>query len=180
MFNLLGEAEVIRSQGGDSNIDAKHIQEALKQRIHRHSRIRNEMLNDVLENRIIINTSKTAVGSINGLTVWQIGSTEFGMPARITATVAPGDKGVIDIEKESELGLSIHSKGILILSGYIANHYAKEFPLTLWANIVMEQSYGFIDGDSSSLAELCALLSAILDRPASQSLAVTGSINQFG
>jgi len=137
-------------------------------------------LQEVLEGQIIIHTSGNVVGSINGLTVWEIGSTDFGTPARITATVFPGNKGIVDIERESDLGLSIHSKGVLILSGYLANRYAREFTLTLSANIVMEQSYGLIDGDSASLAELCALISAITEHPIQQSLAVTGSINQFG
>ncbi|WP_144393627.1 Lon protease family protein [Pleionea sediminis] len=180
VFELLGEAEVMRSQKHDEKIDRIHIEEALQQREYRHSRIRNEMLEEVLQGQIIIHTEGEVVGSINGLTIWEIGSTDFGTPARITATVFPGNKGIVDIERESELGLSIHSKGVLILSGYLSNRYAKEFTLTLSANIVMEQSYGLIDGDSASLAELCALISAVTDKPILQSMAVTGSINQFG
>ncbi len=180
VFELLGEADVIREQQHATRIDRSHIEDALQQREYRHSRIRNEMLQEVLEGQIIIHTEGDVIGSINGLTIWEIGSTDFGTPARITATVFPGNKGIVDIERESDLGLSIHSKGVLILSGYLANRYAREFPLTLSANIVMEQSYGLIDGDSASLAELCALISAITERPILQSLAVTGSINQFG
>ena len=180
IFELLGEADVIRLREGGLLIDSDHIESALQEREYRHSRIRNEMLDDVLDGQILIDTQGEVVGCINGLTIWEIGSTDFGTPARITATVFPGSKGIVDIERESELGLSIHSKGVLILSGYLANRYAREFPLTLSANIVMEQSYGFIDGDSASLAELCALISAITDKPITQSLAVTGSINQFG
>ncbi len=180
VFELLGEADTIARQQGDTNIAATEIIDAQNQREFRHSRIRNNMMEDVLDGQIIIKTDGTMIGSVNGLTVWEIGSTEFGTPARITATVAPGHKGIVDIERESELGLSIHSKGVLILSGYIATQYAKEFPLTLSANIVMEQSYGLVDGDSASLAELCALISAITETPVSESFAVTGSINQFG
>lgn len=180
IFELLGEADIISQQRSANQIDAVDIVEAQNQREYRHSRIRNNMMEDVLDGQIIINTDDEMIGSINGLTIWEIGSTEFGTPARITATVAPGHKGIVDIERESELGLSIHSKGVLILSGYLANQYAREFPLTLSANIVMEQSYGLIDGDSASLAELVALISAITEQPVSESFAVTGSINQFG
>jgi lon-related putative ATP-dependent protease len=180
IFELLGEADVIRFREGYEKTESKHIVEALSEREYRHSRIRNEMQRGVVEGQILIDTEGEVVGCINGLTIWEIGSTDFGTPARITATVFPGSKGIVDIERESELGLSIHSKGVLILSGYLANRYAREFPLTISANIVMEQSYGFIDGDSASLAELCALISAITKKTISQSLAVTGSINQFG
>lgn len=180
VFELLGEADIIRKQQGAEKIDGCHVIEAQNLREFRHSRIRNKMLEEVLEGQIIINTTGETVGSINALTIWEIGSTEFGTPARITATVFPGRKGIVDIERESELGLSIHSKGVLILSGYLANRYARDFPLTLSANIVMEQSYGLIDGDSASLAELCALISAITEKPIRESFAVTGSINQFG
>lgn len=180
LFELLGEADILRELQEDKKIDSWHIIEAQDQREYRHSRIRNKMLEQVLQGQIIINTDGSMVGSVNGLTIWQIGSTEFGTPARITATVFPGKKGIVDIERESELGLSLHSKGVLILSGYLANQYARDFPLTLSANIVMEQSYGLIDGDSASLAELCALISAITELPVKESFAVTGSINQFG
>jgi len=180
LFELLGEADILRELQTDKKIDSSHILEAQNQREYRHSRIRNKMLEQVLQGQIIINTEGSTVGSVNGLTIWQIGSTEFGIPARITATVFPGKKGIVDIERESELGLSLHSKGVLILSGYLANQYARNFPFTLSANIVMEQSYGLVDGDSASLAELCALISAITEKPIKESFAVTGSINQFG
>lgn len=180
LFELLGEADILRELQADEKIDSGHIIEAQNQREYRHSRIRNKMLEQVLQGQIIINTDGSTVGSVNGLTIWQIGSTEFGTPARITATVFPGKKGIVDIERESELGLSLHSKGVLILSGYLASQYARDFALTFSANIVMEQSYGFIDGDSASLAEFCALISAITEKPNRESFAVTGSINQFG
>jgi len=180
LFEMLGEADILRGIQGAEKIDSCHLLEAQSQREYRHSRIRNGMLENVLEGQIIINTNGRKVGSVNGLTVWQVGSTEFSTPARITATVFPGRKGIVDIERESELGLSLHSKGVLILSGYLANQYARDFPLTLSANIVMEQSYGLIDGDSASLAELCALISAITETPVRESFATTGSINQFG
>ncbi|MCO7226413.1 Lon protease family protein [Pleionea sp. CnH1-48] len=180
VFELIGEAEVIRAQKRDTTISNKHVTSALLQREYRHSRMHSDMLREVIDGQILILTDGDVIGSINGLTVWEIGSTQFGTPARITATVFPGAKGIVDIERESDLGLSVHSKGVLILSGYLSNRYAREFALTISANIVMEQSYGLIDGDSASLAELCALISAITEKPIRQSLAVTGSINQFG
>jgi predicted ATP-dependent protease len=110
----------------------------------------------------------------------QIGDSSFGAPARISTTVYPGGKGIIDIERESNLGQNIHSKGVLILSGYLGNKYAQRFPLDISASIAMEQSYGYIDGDSASTAELCCLLSALIQVPIRQDLAITGSLNQYG
>ena len=120
------------------------------------------------------------MGTVNGLTVLEIGDTAFGTPARVTATVYAGSSGVVDIEREVELGQSIHSKGVLLLTGYLGNKYAKTFPLTLSANIALEQSYGYIDGDSASLAELLTLISSLTDIPLQQGIAITGSINQLG
>ncbi len=177
---LLGEADVIRVRESAKSIHREHVLEALQLREARHDRIRIDMQESMIQGHILILTEGSLVGSINGLTIWEMGSNQFGLPARITATVFPGTKGIVDIERESDLGLSIHSKGVLIWSGYLANRYAKAFPLTLSANIVMEQSYGFIDGDSAALAELCALISAIVEVPIRQTMAVTGSINQFG
>ncbi|WP_196138933.1 AAA family ATPase [Aliikangiella sp. G2MR2-5] len=180
IFEILSEAEVVRRARGDDQLSDNNILEAQANREYRHSRIRDEMLDKIIEGQVLIETAERRVGSINGLTIWRIGSSEFAMPARITATVFPGKKGIIDIEKESQLGLSLHSKGVMIISGYLANRYAKAFPLTLSANIVMEQSYGLVDGDSASLAEICCLISAVSDCPIRQSLAVTGSVSQFG
>jgi predicted ATP-dependent protease len=112
--------------------------------------------------------------------VLQVGDVSFGSPARITATVYPGNRGIVDIEREVTLGQAIHSKGVLILSGYLGHHYAKDFPMSLSASIAMEQSYGYIDGDSASMAEVCTLISALTDVPIKQQFAVTGSINQYG
>jgi len=114
------------------------------------------------------------------LSVIQLDDYAFGRPSRITATARLGSGKVVDIEREVELGGSIHSKGVMILSSYLAYHYAKEQPLSLSASLVFEQSYGEVEGDSASVAELCALLSAIADLPIKQNLAVTGSINQHG
>ena len=120
------------------------------------------------------------MAQINGLSVMQLGDYAFGNPSRITATARLGQGKVIDIEREVKLGGEIHSKGVLILTAYLANRYAHDRPLPLSASLVFEQSYGGVDGDSASAAELCVLLSAIADIPLKQSLAVTGSINQLG
>jgi predicted ATP-dependent protease len=120
------------------------------------------------------------VGQVNGLSVFSLGELSFGKPSRITARVRMGAGKVVDIEREVELGGPIHSKGVLILSGYLASHFALDCPVSLWASLVFEQSYGGVEGDSASSAELYALLSALAELPMRQSLAVTGSVNQFG
>ncbi len=135
---------------------------------------------EILEGTVLLDSEGTTIGKINGLTVMQIGDSSFGVPARISTTVYPGGKGIVDIERESNLGQSIHSKGVLILSGYLGSKYAQRFPLDISASIAMEQSYGYIDGDSASTAELCCLLSALVQVPLRQDLAITGSLNQYG
>jgi len=121
-----------------------------------------------------------AVGQINGLSVLQIGGFSFGKPSRITARIRLGRGEVVDIEREVTLGGPLHTKGVLILSGYLASHFTPDHPLSLSASLVFEQSYGEVDGDSASSAELYALLSAIAEVPINQGYAVTGSVNQFG
>ncbi|HPM84632.1 MAG TPA: hypothetical protein PLF81_28200, partial [Candidatus Anammoximicrobium sp.] len=116
----------------------------------------------------------------NGLSVIDLGNFAFGRPARITATARLGKGEVVDIEREVELGGAIHSKGVLILSSFLASRYAQRHPLSVSASLVFEQSYGMVEGDSASVAELCGLLSALADVPIKQSLAVTGSVNQHG
>jgi predicted ATP-dependent protease len=127
-----------------------------------------------------VDTAGERVGQVNGLAVAQLGGFAFGMPQRITARVRLGSGGVLDIERESELGGPIHSKGVLILTGYLTGRYALGRPLSLSASLVFEQNYGGIEGDSASSAELYALLSALARAPVRQSLAVTGSVNQHG
>ncbi|RVU37342.1 ATP-dependent protease [Rheinheimera riviphila] len=180
VLELVREACYYANQSGDAELTALHIQQALAGKQYRTGRISESFLEDIQEGQILIDTDGGAVGKVNGLTVLEIGDTAFGTPARISATVYPGSNGVIDIEREVELGKAIHSKGVMLLTGYLGAKYAQTFALTLSANIAMEQSYGLIDGDSASLAEVCALISAICNVPIHQSLAVTGSINQHG
>jgi predicted ATP-dependent protease len=129
---------------------------------------------------VLVATDGAVVGQINGLSVSQIGAQSFGRPTRITARTRLGSGKVVDIEREVALGGPLHSKGVLILSGFLAARYAPDVPVSLHASLVFEQSYGGIDGDSASSAELYALLSALAEVPIRQALAVTGSVNQFG
>lgn len=179
-LELVAEASFYAKQDNESKITDSHIDEAIAGKEYRTGQLSENMLSDIKEGHTLIATSGTAIGKVNGLTVLHIGDTAFGTPARITSTVYAGADGVIDVEREVELGKSIHSKGVMLLTGYLGNKYAQHFSLTLSANIAIEQNYGFIDGDSASLAELCALLSAVTQLPVDQSIALTGSINQHG
>lgn len=180
ILELLHEARYFCAQSQRGYLLVEDIEAALSAKKMRTGRVADNFLQDIHEGHVLISTSGDAVGTLNGLTVLEIGDTAFGTPARVTATVYAGSSGVVDIEREVELGQSIHSKGVLLLTGYLGNKYAQEFPLTLSANIALEQSYGYIDGDSASLGELIALISALTDIPLKQSIAITGSINQLG
>ena len=180
VIELINEARYFAAQQQSTHLELEHIEIALSAKKRRTGRVSHALLNDIKEGHVLIATEGKSVGTVNGLTVLEVGGTAFGTPARITSTVYAGANGVVDIEREVELGQPIHSKGVMLLTGYLGNKYAQHFPLTLSANIALEQSYGHIDGDSASLAELIALISALTEIPATQSLAVTGSINQYG
>ncbi|AGN11291.1 Lon protease family protein [Simiduia agarivorans] len=178
---LLDEACYLwRQQGGTGDIRSHHIRAAQLAKRNRTGRISEAMLEEIQERQILISTDGWAVGKINGLTVLSVGDTSFGTPARISATVYAGKQGVTDIEREAELGRAIHSKGVMILTGFLGHTYGQHFQLSISANIALEQSYGLVDGDSASMAEACALISAATGLPVDQSLAVTGSMNQHG
>jgi predicted ATP-dependent protease len=179
-LEIIAEANLLGSQTGASQIDKTEVELALAAREQRNGRIAEAILDEMLEGTILIDTHGLAIGKVNGLTVMDIGGSSFGAPARITATVHPGSRGIVDIEREVELGQPIHSKGVMILTGYLGHSYAQLFPLAISASIAMEQSYGHIDGDSASLAELCCLISALTRIPIRQGFALTGSINQYG
>ncbi len=180
IFELTAEADLLRRQEGASLIGENHVVAVLDSKDRRLGRISRRLLEEMLDGTILIGTDGQSVGRVNGLTVLELGGSRFGMPARFSSTVSPGRRGVIDIEREVELGQAIHSKGVMILSGYLAHQYAQDFPLAISATIALEQSYGYVDGDSAALAELLALISALTDLPVRQDLAVTGSINQYG
>ncbi len=179
-LDIIAEANLFCKLSSQHEIDRTHIDQALTAREHRNGRLSQAILEEMLDGTILIDTQGEAIGKINGLTVLEIGGSSFGAPARITTTVYPGSRGIVDIEREAELGQAIHSKGVMILTGYLGHSYAQQFPLAISASIAIEQSYGYIDGDSASLAELCCLISALTRIPIKQSFAVTGSINQYG
>ncbi|MBA1204631.1 AAA family ATPase [Pseudomonas capeferrum] len=180
LFQLVSEADFIRQLAGDEMTDAGHIERALKAKATRTGRVSARILDDMLAGIILIDTDGAAIGKCNGLTVLEVGDSAFGVPARISATVYPGGSGIVDIEREVNLGQPIHSKGVMILTGYLGSRYAQEFPLAISASIALEQSYGYVDGDSASLGEVCTLISALSKTPLKQCFAITGSINQFG
>jgi predicted ATP-dependent protease len=179
-LEIIGEAKLFATKSKAENLDRIHIEQALNAREYRNGRMSQTILEEMLDSTILIDTDGAAIGKINGLTVLDMGGSSFGMPARITTTVHPGSRGVVDIEREVELGQALHSKGVMILTGYLGHCYAQQFPLAISASIAMEQSYGHIDGDSASLAELCSLISALTRTKIKQNFAVTGSINQYG
>ena len=180
LFQVASEADYFRQAAGAELTDAEHVESAIAARIVRTSRVSTQIMDDMLSGVILIDTQGAAIGKCNGLTVLAMGDSAFGIPARISASVYPGTSGIVDIEREVSLGQSIHSKGIMILTGYMGSRYAQEFPLAISASIALEQSYGYVDGDSASLGEVCALISALSRTPLKQSFAITGSINQFG
>lgn len=178
--DLAREADWFAARARSETIDASHVQEAIDARDDRHDRLRDGLQESTERNILHIETEGAAVGQINGLSVMELGNFRFGRPTRITARARLGAGKVIDIEREVELGGSIHSKGVLILAGYLGARYAPELPLSLSATLVFEQSYGGVDGDSASSAELYALLSALSGLPLRQDLAVTGAMDQCG
>ena len=155
-------------------------QGAIDAQRHRAGRLRAEVQEAILRGKVLIDTAGAAVGQVNGLSVFDLGDFAFAEPVRITATTRLGEGQVIDIQREVELGGAIHSKGVMILSSFLAARFSGNLPHSLAASLVFEQTYGHVDGDSASLAELCALLSSLADAPIRQGFAVTGSINQLG
>jgi lon-related putative ATP-dependent protease len=178
--DLLRESDYWAGAAARKVICAEDVQRAIDARVERADRVRDRLQEEILRGRLLIDTAGSGTGQVNGLSVAQLGGFTFGIPHRITARVRLGAGKVVDIEREVELGGPIHSKGVLILSGFIAGRYAANRPLSVSASLVFEQSYGSVEGDSASCAELYALLSALADAPLNQSLAVTGSVNQHG
>jgi predicted ATP-dependent protease len=180
LADLLRESDYWADAGGRKLISPADVQRAIDAQERRADRIRQRLQEEMLHGRLLIDSDGERSGQVNGLAVVQLGGFSFGVPHRITARVRLGGGGVIDIEREAELGGPIHSKGVLILSGFLSGRYAANKPLALGASLVFEQSYGGVEGDSASSAELYALLSALADAPVRHSLAVTGSVNQHG
>lgn len=182
IVDLMCEADHIARSTGALVVTAQHVDEAVEAQIARADRLRERSLEMITRDIVMIDTEGERIGQVNGLSVLSMGSVSFGRPSRITARVRMGlgSTRVIDIEREVMLGGPIHTKGVLILSGYISGQFLPEIPLSMSASLVFEQSYGGIDGDSASSAELYALISALAEAPIAQGLAVTGSVNQLG
>ncbi len=178
--DLLQEAEHWAQTDQAEQVRAEHVQKAIDAARARHGRIREKLLEALTRGVLLLDTHGETVGQVNGLSVMDLRDIRFGHVTRITATTRVGGDEVIDVEREAELGGAIHTKGVIILSGYLGARYARERPLSLKATLAFEQSYGQVEGDSASLAELCALLSALADVPVRQSMALTGSVNQKG
>lgn len=174
------EADFWAGEAGEGVISAEHVARALDKREWRASRLRDRSKESILKDIALIRTEGKTTGQINGLSVIELGGFRFGRPTRITCRVRPGGGQVVDIEREAKLGGPIHSKGVLILAGFLAGRYALDAPMSLYASLVFEQSYGGVEGDSASSAELYTLLSALADAPLRQDIAVTGSVNQHG
>jgi lon-related putative ATP-dependent protease len=178
--DLLIESDYWAKFNGHEIVASSDVQQAIEQKVHRLDRIREKMYENIHRGTVFIDIENRTIGQINALSVLQLGEFSFGQPTRITATTRLGSGKVVDIEKETELGGPIHSKGVLILSSFIASRYARTTPFSMSASLVFEQSYGQVEGDSASLAELCVILSSLAEVPLRQNLAITGSINQLG
>ena len=180
IMEIIFEGDVCAQIRDSEYVDKCDVQKAILERKKRLNRIENKM-DESLENGFtLIETSGNRIGVMNGLSVLSTGEYSFGRPSRITVTTSPGNKGIVNIEREVNMSGPIHNKGVLILGGYLAENFAQEFPLSLNANICFEQNYGGVDGDSATGAELYALLSSLSKIPLKQNIAATGSMNQKG
>ncbi|HWP22575.1 MAG TPA: AAA family ATPase [Candidatus Binatia bacterium] len=178
--DLVREAAFWGRRENGQTVSARHVEKALEDRVFRSNRVEEEIRELIAQGTILIDIDGKKVGQVNGLSVLELGGYAFGRPARVTASVAMGQAGIVNIERESRLSGSIHDKGMLILAGYLRNRYGQDKPLTISASICFEQSYSGIEGDSASSTELYALLSRLSDLPLRQDIAVTGSVNQWG
>lgn len=178
--NLLIEADALAEREGASAITRRHVEAARAQRLRRIALLADRSVQEIVDGTLHVDVEGSRIGVVNGLAVFEFADLTFGRPLRITARTFQGKAGVVNVEREARLSGSIHNKGVLILTGYLGDRFAQSRPLSLTANLVVEQSYGTIDGDSASCAELCAILSSLADAPVRQDLAVTGSVSQFG
>lgn len=178
--NLLREFDYWARQAKSSLIEDRHVEQALESARYRSSRIRDQFHDSIRDGTTLVTTEGKCVGQVNALSVLSTGGFEFGLSSRVTATCYYGDGDVLDIERDAKLGGNIHSKGVMILSAWLSSRFAARDPMHLSASLTFEQNYGEVDGDSASVAELCALVSALSGVPVRQDLAITGSMNQFG
>ncbi|UCE29484.1 MAG: AAA family ATPase [Candidatus Bathyarchaeota archaeon] len=178
--DIIREANFYAVQEKSKYVTASHVRKAIEEKVYRSSLTQEKIREMIERNVLLINTEGDAAGQVNGLSVLSLGDFSFGVPSRVTASIGLGREGIVDIQREAKLAGPIHTKGVMILSGYLAGKYAQEKPLTLSARLVFEQSYGMVEGDSASSTELYAILSALSNLPIKQSIAVTGSVNQKG
>jgi lon-related putative ATP-dependent protease len=161
-------------------VEREDVEAALKARVYRSNLIEERIQEMIARGTLHIETTGTKIGQVDGLSVLDLGDYSFGRPNRITASIALGQAGVVDIEREAKLGGPVHAKGVMILSGFLADRFARDYPLSLTARLVFEQSYAGVEGDSASGAELVALISRLADLPAAQGIAMTGAVDQQG
>lgn len=180
ILDLMQEADLIADEAQQERVRGAEVERAALARIERVSRVRDQLHEEIQRGILNITTEGHKIGQVNGLTVLDAGTFSFGLPARITATTRLGEGEVIDIEREVDMGGPVHTKGVFILSSFLGARYAQNLPLSLSASLTFEQSYAGVEGDSASLAELCALLSSLAAAPVKQSLAITGSVDQQG
>lgn len=180
LAQIIGEAATWAKIDKSKIVKAQHIDKALKERIERVKKYDTKYLEMIKDHSLLINTSGAEIGELNGLTILSFGDYAFGKPAKITVNTYTGKNGVLNIEREVELSGSSHSKGVLILTGYLGEMFAQDIPLCLTASICFEQLYNGVDGDSASSTELYGLLSSLSEIPINQAIAVTGSVNQKG
>jgi lon-related putative ATP-dependent protease len=178
--DILREASYYATEDDAAFVTADHIRRAVEERLYRSNLIEEKLREMIARGAILIDTARDVVGQVNGLSVMGLGDVAFGSPSRVTASIALGRAGLVDIQREAKLGGPIHTKGVMILGGYLADKFAQDKPLSLSARLVFEQSYGMVEGDSASSTELYAILSALSGLPLKQCIAVTGSVNQKG
>lgn len=178
--DVIREADYYALEEDSGKIMGGHVRKALEEKVYRSNLLQERIQEAIERGTIFIDTEGEVAGQVNGLSVLNLGDYMFGRPSRVTATVGLGKKGIIDIEREAELGGPIHTKGVQIIQGYLSDKYARDRPLSLNARLVFEQSYGGVEGDSASSTELYAILSSLTGKPVKQSISVTGSVNQKG
>jgi len=178
--DLIRESAHWAQNDGNKKVDSVSVDRAIDEAVYRSNLVEERLQDMVTEGSLLIDVSGEKVGQINALSVLEIGGYAFGRPTRITATVYPGKEGVVDIEREAKLGGPIHTKGVLIISGFLGSRYGQQQSLSLSSRITFEQSYDEVEGDSASAAELITILSTLADAPLRQDRAITGSVNQHG
>lgn len=180
VIDIIRQANYWAGKNGHDLVLGQDVDQAIDAMIYRSNRLEEQIRELIEEGTLLIDTEGASVGQVNGISVLALGDYAFGKPSRITARTYVGTKGVINIDRETELGGRIHNKGVLILAGYLGGKFASDTPLALSASLTFEQLYEEVEGDSASSAELYALLSSLADYPIQQNLAVTGSVNQWG